>query len=131
MYFKARREMTPWIFTFFRLFNLPLGRWQRLNGVVRKLIIHLFLTGKKRTGVIIERQLHCTGDAIEVRDILVSGKEHGLPQIFHLGFFSTVYMASARYFRRGNLRQAWSREVPLPLSGGDRLASARIPILTE
>jgi len=48
-----------------------------------------------------------TGDKLVIDDV-IAGPGAGLTSLREHGFFSTVYMASARYFRRQDLRQAWS-----------------------
>ena len=107
--FKPGREMTPLRLTLFRIFNQTLGRWQVCNDLVRKLIIRVFLTGKSKPRLWLRREVHFADGGAEIRDSLDNPHGLALRELTTHGFFATVYMASARYFRMGDLRQAWSR----------------------
>lgn len=108
--FHTAREMTPLRLTLFRIFNMTLGRWQYCNGLVRKLIIRLFLTGKSRARLWLRREIRFEGGTATMRDRLLNPEGLPLKDIRAHGFFAAVYMASARYFRMGDLLQAWSCE---------------------
>ena len=108
--FSIKRIMTPLRFFLFRIFNLSVGRIKVLNDFVRKyVIIRLFL--KRRAGVdlFLERKL-ILGDVGELRiEDKISGRAAGdVAELREYGYFSSVYMASAKYFRPQDMRQDWA-----------------------
>jgi hypothetical protein len=124
--FTSRREMSTPGLVAFRLFNYTFGRWQFLNGLARRLIIRLFLTRKIKTGAGLERRVRCSAEGLEILDTVRGASR--LSSLTRHGFFAAVYMASARYFRRDDFRQAWSEECVLP-EGSDEvvLPPVRLP----
>lgn len=110
--FQPAREMTVPGLVLFRLFNLTLGRWQKLNGLARRLIIRVFLTQKIGQTAFIERKISLNRDRLQISD-----NAHGCRLFRALsrhGFFAAVYMASARYFRVDDFAQAWSEQLEPP-----------------
>lgn len=119
--FQADRLMHPWKLIAFRLFMFSLGRIPWLNHLVRKhLIIKRFLTNRAAGELELTRTLTLDADSLVIDDV-IAGPGAGLDGLKEHGFFSTVYMASARYFRRQDLRQAWSSAELAPElgAGGD------------
>ncbi|MFZ5587080.1 MAG: hypothetical protein ACOZHQ_14265 [Thermodesulfobacteriota bacterium] len=126
--FQTDRLMRPWQLIAFRLFMFSLGRVSFLNHLMRKhLIIKRFLTQRQAGGLTLERTLDLDSDKLVIDD-LIAGPGAGLDSLREHGFFSTVYMASARYFRRQDLRQAWSSpELAEGLRGGRELRRRAYP----
>lgn len=109
-HYRPDRLMRPWMLVLFRLFYLTLGRWRGLSDWVRRnLIIGRFLTGRRPAPLRLRRKLSLAEDgawSLEDEIALEPGAE--LAELREHGFFSAVYMASARYFRRQDLAQTWS-----------------------
>lgn len=100
-YYKKNRLASPLLFLGFRIFNNTIGRSRWLNDFVRKnLIIGIFLKARKQAPVAMRRRLSITKQGIKCEDELIGDPVEDLKE---LSFFSTVYMASARYFRRQDL----------------------------
>ena len=110
--FKPAREMTVPGMMAFRLFNYTFGRWQKLNGLARRLIIRLFLTQKSGTSAFIERKVSFDGGTLRISDTAHGCQ--GFDSLSRHGFFATVYMASARYFRTDDFGQVWSEDLVPP-----------------
>lgn len=116
--FRNDRLMSPWRFLLFRVFNLTAGRLRPIHDFVRKrVIIGRFLKARKRAGVTLRRTLIWDLESPRIEDQIVTAPGVGvqLVELREHGFFSTVYMASARYFRTQDFQNAWS---------GEELASA-------
>ncbi|ADU61716.1 MAG: hypothetical protein KUA35_00880 [Pseudodesulfovibrio sp.] len=108
-HFFPSRLNTPLRFLLFRLFNHTIGRIRRVNDLVRKhLIIGFFL--KRRTPPLghVCRQIRFDSSGIHIRDSFALSEGNELISLKERGFFSSVYMASARYFRAQDLRQHWT-----------------------
>ncbi len=110
--FRPQRLMSPLKLLLFRAFNLTLGRLRMANDFLRRhLIIGRFLKARKRVPIILTRSLTLDGaNAPEIEDTIEGTAGRGLSDLREHGFFSTVYMASARYFRLQDLAHAWSSE---------------------
>lgn len=109
--FLPDRTMNPLKLILFRLFNLTIGRWPQLNDFVRKeLIIKRFLKSRIPLPVHLSRELVIERDSLTINDEISLVGQVPLSRLQEHGFFSSVYMASARYFRSQDLNQAWSSE---------------------
>lgn len=115
--FNPAREMTPFGLMAFRLFSVTVGRWQYFNEWARKLIIRLFLTGKANAGITLQRSVRFDTEGVHIEDTLHNPRRRTFARVCNHGFFAAVYMASARYFRMGDLRQCWTRECGTPSDG--------------
>jgi|Deesub1362A_J573_1020465.scaffolds.fasta_scaffold03107_4 hypothetical protein len=125
--YKPDRVMTPVRLLGFRLFNLTVGRWRKLNDFVRKhLIIGRFLTTRQRMPLSLSRCLRFREGRCEVSDRISLEPGAKLEELREYGFFSSVYMASARYFRWQDLAHAWRGEDLAPGSSGEISAGREI-----
>ncbi|MBF8273179.1 MAG: hypothetical protein HW380_2284 [Magnetococcales bacterium] len=108
-FFRTNRLMKPWSFWLFRLFNLTVGRNLAFNRFVRKhLIIGRFLKERRPAGVLLKRCLHRMEGRWHISDTIEqTDKQFNPVSMEELGLFSTVYMASAKYFRKQDLQQVW------------------------
>lgn len=111
--FHTHRLMKPLSFWIFRLFNLTIGRSLAINQFVRKnLIIGRFLKARRPVGLILTRHLQRVDGRWRVSDVIQKNSPKFNPVTMEeLGFFSTVYMASAKYFRKQDLEQVWRRTI--------------------
>lgn len=110
--FHPAREMRPLRLVLFRLFSLALGRMNVANRLLREAAIRIFVTGKSALPLAISRRVRFTADSVDIVNTLHNPQGLRLRDLVRHGFMATVYMASARYFRRGDLRQAWSERCP-------------------
>lgn len=124
--FHPAREMRPFRLVLFRLFSLTLGRMDVANRWLRKAVIRFFVTGKSTVSLAISRRVRFTADSVDIVDTLLNPQGLRLRNLARHGFMATVYMASARYFRRGDLRQAWSEHCP-QRGDGDMVQHTSVP----
>lgn len=109
--FHTHRLMTPVKFFFFRLFNLTFGRFQAINGFVRKnLILGRYLFPRHKAPMTLTRTLAITENHVEVEDEALCDASNKILDFREYGFLSTIYMASARYFRTQDFSHAWKGE---------------------
>ncbi len=110
--FRTDRLASPWLLWGFRFFNLTFGRLRILNDFVRKyLIIGRYLKHKKNVELLLHRTVQMSESGVTIEDKLIN-KTAVLPScLVEHGFFSTIYMASARYFRQQDVEQSWSEVV--------------------
>jgi hypothetical protein len=107
--YRSNRLMKPLAFLAFRAFNLTLGRIRQINDWVRRnLVIGRFLTARLRVQASLQRTVAFDKGAIELNDEITAAQSIKLTELREHGFFSTIYMASARYFRLQDLAHAWS-----------------------
>lgn len=105
--FRPDRTMSKAGFIIFRLFNMSAGRVPPLNRFARKQIISRFLFARKKRLCRLHRVLEFNNGSYTIEDVIESGGEK-FKELKEHGYFSTVYMASARYFRRQDFVHAWS-----------------------
>jgi hypothetical protein len=108
--FRTSRLMRPLPFIAFRIFGLTLGRIAILNALLRKTIISRFIVSRRSAGATLFREVRLLPDRIEILDDIESDSGQDFTELREYGFFSTIYMASARYFRLQDLYHAWSGE---------------------
>jgi hypothetical protein len=108
--FHADRTMSPIYFLFFRLFNLTIGRFRLVNNFVRKhLIVGRFINARKRLPLTLTRTMILNDqNIIEIRDKIIKEISQDIQGLREYGFLSTIYMASARYFRKQDFFSCWS-----------------------
>ncbi len=105
--FRRDRLMSPLKFLLFRVFNNTIGRIRSINNFVRRtLIVGRYIGARDRVGPILERTVTFAADGSVAISDRVSGADC-LASVREYGFLSTVYMASAKYFRPQDLAQAW------------------------
>lgn len=103
------RAMSPWAFLLFRMFNLTVGRVAWVNRWMRRsLIIGRFLTRRKEAPLRLHRCVELRGNEVLLEDRIDCVRHEEVHELVAHGFFSTVYMASARYYRPQDLAHAWS-----------------------
>jgi hypothetical protein len=109
--FSPNRLMSPLKLVLFRLFNLTVGRVKALNDLVRKhFIIKRYLKRKTKCPAVLNRTLQFAPDRLTVLDHISCKGTAKWQMLREYGAFSTVYMASARYFRTQDFNQAWLSE---------------------
>lgn len=110
-YFKPERIMTPYRFLFFRIFNLTVGKIRAVNDFVRKhIIIGRYLKSRIPIKAELKRTLTFDNSSIIIEDNLTFNDSGTIIDLREHGFFSVVYMASARYFRKQDYIQSRSSE---------------------
>ena len=110
--FQTMRLMTPIKLILFRVFNLTIGKFRWINDFVRKnLIIKRFLTQRKVTSAMLIRELsfNAKGETL-IEDEIQTSPILKFRELQESGFFSTVYMASSKYFRKQDFIHAWRSE---------------------
>lgn len=107
--FFSNRTMSTLKLILFRIFNLTAGRVRSINDFVRKnIIIKKYLVAKKGCSLRIVRKLIRTESGFILRDDIRNIENVRISNLLEHGFFSSVYMASARYFRRQDFVHEWS-----------------------
>ncbi len=109
-YYVPFRLMTPLRFFLFRAFNLTLGGIKPINYFVRRnFIIKKFVLNNKKADVKIRREFLFKKNEIKIKDVVESLLDFkSLKQECR---FTTIFMASAKYFQRHDLaKQRVSRE---------------------
>ncbi|BAE48924.1 hypothetical protein [Paramagnetospirillum magneticum] len=108
--FHRRRLMSPLKLHLFRLFNMTAGRIIAVNNFVRRvLIVGQFISGRHRSSACLTRVISFGQEG----GISISDRFDGLGGFTGLreyGFLSTVYMASAKYFRPQDMSHEWVSE---------------------
>lgn len=109
--FQTDRLMSPVKFLLFRIFNITIGRSYLINSFIRRhIIIGRYIKSRKEISIKLDRSIIFKGQSCKIKDKIILSKGLILRDFREHGFFSTVYMASARYFRRQDLIHAWSSE---------------------
>lgn len=105
--FRRDRLMSPLKFLLFRLFNNTIGRVLAINNFVRRtLIVGRYIGARTGAGPVLERVVSFAADgSLDIADRVTGGE--GLAEVREYGFLSTVYMASAKYFRAQDMAHAW------------------------
>lgn len=95
------RVFTPWRFLLFRLFALTVGRNIRLaNWVKRTIITGWFINRRRASPVGLERQIRLGSEDVTIEDRF-TGLDPGRLKTLTAGdLFTTIYMASSKYYRR-------------------------------
>lgn len=100
-----KRIMTELRFLLFRIFNFTFGRDKSINDWVRKHVITgIFIHRRKKISGKVSRCFRFSEERVEIRDSMsefVSRKE--IEKIIASDYFTTIYMASSKYFRRSDL----------------------------
>lgn len=104
--FKSDRLCRPVPLIFFRIFNNTIGRVAALNRFARKMIIRLFLKKQGKPLGKMVRRMHVSGEAIDLDDVVILN-EMKLKSLREYGYLSTIYMASAKYFRNQDMGRCW------------------------
>jgi hypothetical protein len=89
---------TPASFLLLRLMNLTVMRVGFLNELVKKLLVGLLISGGGRLPLKRTRVLEFQADRVRIRDRIEKTGPIDLKQLTGGGKFSSIHMASARYF---------------------------------
>ena len=109
--FRIDRLMYPIRLVLFRIFSSTIGRIPKVNNIVRKhFIIRRYLKVKTPFGGELKRTLVFGLSSVQVDDQIRIDAPDAVDDLKEHGFFATVYMASARYFRQQDFAQSWSSE---------------------
>ena len=102
--------MSPFKFLLFRIFNNTVGRIALVNNYVRhSIIVNRFIVMRRKENWSLIRKINFYGDrSITISDH-ISG-DRSLTTLREFGFLSTIYMASAKYYRPQDINQAWMGE---------------------
>lgn len=104
------KTMTPAKFLCFRIFNLTFGRIQLLNNFVRKnLIIGKFVRPGKKTSLSISREFIFEENQIKINDVIENPKALKILNISTLSRFTTIFMASSKYYQPQDLLKQQSQ----------------------
>ena len=97
------RVMTPAKFFAFRAFNLTLGRFYRINNLVRdRIIVRSFIMPRKKTGLKMKRKISFSERGIEIKDT-INNPGFRFRNFREEGKFTTVFMASSKYYQEQDL----------------------------
>jgi hypothetical protein len=98
--FVPKRVMTQLKFLLFRIFTFTWGRIRAVNYFVRKhLITGIFIHRKRATSFILRRTLQVFPDRVELCDDFSSCPLERFKDVQAGDFFTTIYMASTKYYR--------------------------------
>ncbi len=89
---------TPASFLLLRLMNLTLMRIGFLNELVKKMLVGLLISGNAKLPLKRTRVLEFQADRVLIRDRIEKTGSVRLKQLTGGGKFSSIHMASARYF---------------------------------
>jgi hypothetical protein len=99
-FYEMLRSMpTPFQFTLLRILNLTLMRSIWIGNLIKALLVNLLIQGERRVPLRLERAIKFEDASIEIIDKIVSESKLNLQ---HLGCgipFTSIHMASARYFQ--------------------------------
>jgi hypothetical protein len=124
---------TPWLFLAFRVFNLSLGRLPAVSRALKKALVHLLISRKRRPAIEHRRTIHVDGRTIVVEDeILLPG---AVGQLVVPGQFASIHMGSSLYADARSLEQstatsAWEVNGRVRLRGTLDLSGSRWEIQT-
>jgi hypothetical protein len=108
-FYKALRETTtPIKFFGLRFLNLTFMRNLFIGNKIKNFIITLLITGKKRFDVKLVRKIHFHEKDIVIEDYLIKGSVKDLKWLRSAGKFSTIHMASSKYFQK----QVLTKQIP-------------------
>jgi hypothetical protein len=95
-----KRVMTQFKFLLFRIFTFTLGRVRAVNYFVRKhLITGIFIHRKKAAPFTLRRSVNVFTDRVELCDDFSLCAMEKLQDVHAGDFFTTIYMASTKYYR--------------------------------
>jgi hypothetical protein len=97
-FYLAQPVPSPARFLLLRLLNLSLWKIRRLREAGKKLLVFLLIRNGKKCGLRVHREIRFGPESPEVKDRLTSPAGKG--KIRAGGKFSSIHMASSRYFFR-------------------------------
>lgn len=108
---------TPWRFVLLRLLNLTLMRSLWLGNVVKKGLVRLLISGKRRSAMQLERRVRFETSQVVVEDRLSKSSRLRVAWLESGRKFVGIHMALARYFEGRQL----NHPLPVPQIDVDRL----------
>ena len=102
---------SPANFILLRLMNLTIMRIGFLNELVKKLLVGLLISNAKPVGMRMERVIEFLPAKIRITDRLTKSTGLKLARLTYGGKFSSIHMASARYFTPSQSQIEGSREL--------------------
>lgn len=103
-FFKVLRQTpTPFKFVILRILNLTLLRNIALGNIAKKMLVKMFMTGKKKYPVKLHRTITYYEDKIEIEDVLTKKSRIKFKWLEYGKKFSTIHMASSKYFQKNQL----------------------------
>ncbi|HEX7555891.1 MAG TPA: hypothetical protein VF338_04650, partial [Leptolinea sp.] len=129
-FYEMLRSMpTPFQFTLLRILNLTLMRSIWIGNMIKALLVNLLIQGERRVPLRLERTIKFDETSIEIVDHIVSESKINL-QYLGCGFpFTSIHMASARYFQGQSLKSIICPEpVDIDILHNDGQITQRIKI---
>jgi hypothetical protein len=123
---------TPFRFVLLRLLNLTLMRSLWLGNWVKKGLVRLLISGKRRYAMQLERRVQFWASQVVVEDRLSKSPQLKLAWLEFGRKFVSIHMASARYFEGAQLSTAKSKrsvDIDSLSQDGCILVEVRIPEL--
>jgi hypothetical protein len=91
--------LTPFRMIVLRLLNLTILRSVRLGNWFKRQVVKRLITSGSSGGITLQRTVGFGADQIRVEDHLIGGADmRQIRRLWRPGKFSTIHMASARYF---------------------------------
>lgn len=105
----------PWRFITFRLFSLTFGRHPFVSKHLKRLLVSILVTRKKRVNITLQRRVDFHENKIVIND-LIEGWAAGQKgeELYWSPKFSTFHMGSSRYFQPDELRLPAREKITSP-----------------
>lgn len=94
----------PFRLALLRLMNLSLMRLPPLNELIKKLLVRLLISGRRRLALKRTRAMRFEPEGLLISDTLAADGRVPLKSLRYGGKFSAIHMASARYFTPSQLQ---------------------------
>ena len=107
---------SPFNFALLRLMNLTIMRIGFLNELVKKALVKLLISGNKHAPLKRKREIVFKPSSIQITDRIEKSGNIQLDKLFYGGKFSSIHMASSRYFT-----PAQSQKMDFPPLDADEL----------
>ena len=89
---------TPFKFMLLRLMNLTVMRISFLNELIKKLLVRMLISGSQTVPMKRTRSIEFEANSIRITDEIYKNGKISLKTLAYGGKFSSIHMASARYF---------------------------------
>jgi len=111
MYFMSSSQPNPLNFLFLRFANLTLMRIPLLNEWLKKIMVGMLITRRKKAPLTIKRTLEFNQNAVKLTDSIKATGKIQLQQLTRGGKFVSIHMASARYFTPARQDPEWVNQL--------------------
>ena len=104
--------MNSWVFMAFRFFSLTLGRFPIVARGLKKLLVKVLVTRKKKAKSKLKRKITFTSGSIFIEDKITDSMDLSDNSSYWLASkFSSIHMGSSRYFQMDELSLPKPKEI--------------------